>query len=515
MSAAPRKLPSLDERAAGLLLHPTSLPGPHGSGDLGREAHAFLDFLAAAGQRYWQMLPVVPPAGGNSPYQSTSAFAASPLLLSLEALADDGLLSAADLVPEAPLEGPLGAGSVDFAKASRFRMSRLERAFEAFRADRAAGERLFVFAEQERSWLDDYALYAALKDAHGDRPWNEWPAPLRARARGALEAAAHEHRVRVRFHQFLQYELARQWARLRAAATQRGIALFGDMPIFVGHDSADVWARPHEYSLDDAGMPTVVAGCPPDAFSATGQRWGNPLYRWDLHAATGFAWWTARFRRQLSLFDVIRIDHFIGFHRYWEIPASEPTAVVGRFLPGPRDAFFAHLRATLGRVPIVAEDLGIVTPEVTALRERWGFPGMRVLQFSFAPSAKDVHPHTIAPGSVVYTGTHDNDTSLGWYDDLAAKSASSPEAARELALVCDWIGASGRNDFVRSLVREAYRSPAHTAIVPVQDVLGLGTEARMNTPAVTDGNWAFRLTPGQLGDREAAELAALVATFDR
>ncbi len=503
----------LSTRSAGVLCHLTSLPGPHGSGDLGAEAHAMVEWLASAKQRVWQVLPVVPPEGNGSPYQSTSAFAGSPLLIDLRTLRDEGLLDEADLEPTSELS----AREVRHEAVAQFREARLRKAFEAFRADRPSGERLLAYASQERAWLDDYALYAALKHVHGNKGWHEWPASLRRRQRSALVAAEREHVVEVRFHQFCQYQFARQWAKLRQAARARGVAIFGDLPIFVGHDSADVWARPHEYFLDDEGMPAVIAGCPPDAFSATGQRWGNPLYRWDVHAATGYAWWTARLARMFALFDIVRIDHFIGLYRYWEIPAHEPTAVVGRFVPGPRDAFFAHLARALGRAPIVAEDLGIVTPEVTALRERWGLPGMRVLQFSFAldPSAKHTHPHTIDERSVVYTGTHDNDTSVGWFDDLSARAPTEPDAGRELAVVMSWLGAQGRHDFAEAMRREAYRSRARTAIVPVQDLLGLGREARMNTPSLKDGNWAYRLPEGALTAELARTLAWQAEVFDR
>lgn len=478
---------SLQERTCGLLLHPTSLPGPHGCGDLGPAAFAFANWAASAGQRIWQMLPVVPPAGGSSPYQSNSAFAGSPWLVSLEQLHQDGLLTEADLVAEG-----LPADRVDFGATERFREERLRRAFEAFRNQ--PGDAFFAFCQREKAWLDDFALYCALKKAHDDKVWSKWPQPLRTRAPEALRQAAEEHKAEVRFHQFVQYQFHKQWTALRAHCASLGLALVGDIPIFVAHDSADVWQNPKLFFLDSDGEPTVVAGVPPDYFSATGQRWGNVLYRWDAHRAQGYTWWVARFRSMFEKFDAVRVDHFIGFHRYWEIDASCPTAIDGRYRPGPGIPFFQALEKELGRMPIIAEDLGVVTPEVDALRKHFGFPGMKVLHFSFSsdPTARHILPFTFEKDIVVYTGTHDNNTSQGWFAELDATPI-------ERAFVLDYLGTDG-HEIHWDLLRLAYQSQATLAIVPVQDLLGLGATSRMNTPGVAEGNWSYRLRDGALED---------------
>jgi len=501
---------SLKGRTCGLLLHPTSLPGPHGCGDLGPASFAFVDWAAAAGQRIWQMLPVVPPAGGSSPYQSSSAFAGSPWLVSLEALRDDGLLADDDLT----MHEPLPAGAVDFAATEKFRERVLRKAFNVFR--NSPPDDFFAFCEREKAWLEDFALYSALKRAHGDQVWSRWPAPLRSRQPDALRQAAEEQKGEMRYHQFVQYAFHRQWAKLRAYCASKGVALVGDIPIFVGHDSADVWQNPQLFFLDGNGDPTVVAGVPPDYFSETGQRWGNVLYRWDVHQKQGYAWWVARFRSMLEKFDAVRVDHFIGFHRYWEIDADSPTAIKGRYRPGPGASFFAALEANLGPMPIIAEDLGVVTPEVDALRERFGFPGMKVLQFSFSSDKASRHilPHTFPRDAVVYTGTHDNNTTQGWFDELTTKAKTDQAAARELAFVLDYLGTDGA-DIAWVLARHALRSQCDLAILPVQDLLGLGAPSRMNTPGVAEGNWSFRLAEGALSDTVQTRLKRLCEVYAR
>jgi 4-alpha-glucanotransferase len=494
---------SLTERSSGVLLHPTSLPGPHGSGDLGPAAHRFAAWLAAAGQRIWQMLPVVPPAGGNSPYQSSSVFAGDPNLISLELLHEAGLLSAADI---APAPGP--AGSVDFAATGRFREERLRRAFEAFREK--PGDAFFAFCERERAWLDDFALFSALKGAHDNRAWSTWGEGVRLRRPDALAAARESLVGEVRYHQFVQFQFHEQWHQLRARCAALGISLVGDIPIFVGHDSADVWADPHLFFLDGAGDPTVVAGVPPDYFSKTGQRWGNVLYRWDVHAKDGYRWWVSRFRGMLEKFDAVRVDHFIGFHRYWEIDAASPTAVSGRYRPGPGVPFFEAIERALGPMPIIAEDLGVVTPEVDQLRARFGFPGMKVLQFSFSAdvTARHILPHTFPQASAVYTGTHDNNTTVGWWRELEQKGQVDAAGRRELDFVRDYLGTDGQ-DIAWTLIRAAMTSPAELAIIPLQDVLSLGADARMNTPGTEKGNWGWRLVDGELTTEHQARLRRL------
>ena len=508
-----RRPPTLDQRTSGILLHPTSLPGPHGSGDLGPAAYAFADWLAESGQSWWQMLPVVPPAGGNSPYQSTSAFAGSPMLISLELLASDGLLAPADLVG-----GPTGA-RVDFAAAGAFREARLRRAFEAFRGRPEALEGFLKYCEEERSWLDDYALYCALKGQYASAAWTSWDAPLRARRPEALAEAHERLRPEVRYHQFVQYQFQKQWSALRAHCERLGLGLMGDLPIFVAHDSADVWARQDEYFLREDGSPSVVAGVPPDYFSKTGQRWGNALYRWDVHRARGYDWWVARLRSMLGKFHAVRIDHFIGFHRYWEIDAACETAVEGRYRPGPGEHFFETFGGALGgqRVPIVAEDLGIVTPEVKAMRERFKLPGMRVLMFSFGTDAgaRDYWPYTFPRDVVAYTGTHDNDTAQCWFDELTAKAnAGDAEATKQRAFVLRYLASDGKRVYW-DLVRLAFQTASDQAIVPVQDLLGLGSDTRMNVPGTAENNWTWRLEAGALTAGLAAELRQLTETYAR
>ena len=488
-------------RRAGVLLHPTSLPGPHGAGDLGREARAFVDWLADAGQSYWQMLPVVPPAGGNSPYQSTSAFAGDPALIDLEALVDEP-------VPEFP------ADHVDFGPVSAFRQRVLRRSFDAFRK-RDGLEPFFAFCAREAAWLDDYALYCALKEEHGDAGWTSFPPPLRDRDPAALAAARERLVAKIRFHQYCQYLFDGQWTALKAHAASKGVALVGDLPIFVGHDSADVWQHRSLFQLDADGQPSFVAGVPPDYFSEDGQRWGNVLYDWGAHERSGFAWWIARFRAVFARFDAVRVDHFIGFHRYWAIPRAAATARSGHYESSPGAALFQALASALGSVPILAEDLGVVTDEVTALRKKHGFPGMLVLEFSFNPAVDARHtlPHACDVDTVVYTGTHDNDTVEGWLHDLDRRAKKDPAAKEQRAFVRAYLDRDRPRAW--DLVRLAMASHARTAIVPVQDLLGLGAEARMNVPGKTDGNWAFRLLSGQLDAALATKLRALTQTFAR
>jgi 4-alpha-glucanotransferase len=508
-----RQPPTIDQRTSGILLHPTSLPGPHGSGDIGPAAYAFADWLAEAGQSWWQMLPVVPPAGGNSPYQSTSAFAGSPGLISLDLLAAQGLLTPADL------EGGPGGDRVDFAATEAFREERLRRAFDAFRNQTTGHEGFLRFCEEERPWLDDYALFCALKKQFNSAAWTDWDPALRLRHPEALAEARERSIVEVRYHQFVQYEFHRQWKALRDHCDTLGLGLFGDLPIFVAHDSADVWARPDEYYLREDGTPAVVAGVPPDYFSATGQRWGNALYRWDAHRRRGYDWWVARLASMFKKFHAVRIDHFIGFYRYWEIDAACQTAIEGRYRPGPGAAFFEALGHALGgkQLPIVAEDLGVITPEVKALRERFKLPGMRVLMFSFGTDAgaREYWPHTIGPDVVAYTGTHDNDTARGWFDELTAKAQQGDaEAAKQRAFVLRYLDSNGERVHW-DLVRLAWQSAATLAVAPVQDLLGLGTGARMNVPGTAENNWTWRLDVGALTAELASEVRELTVTYGR
>lgn len=491
-------------RASGILLHPTSLPGD-GIGDLGPEAHRFVDWLSEAGQRYWQLLPLVATNEGGSPYNALSAFAGNTMLLSPRLLVDDGLLEA----DEAACPEALPGDCVAFGEVDRWKGRLVRRAYGAFRAGWAPALRNAFqdYRERNRAWLDDYALFRALRDEHGGAAWTAWDEPLRRRDPDALLRAGSDLRDEVERHAFGQFLFDRQWGALRRHAHERGIGIIGDVPIFVAHDSADVWAHPELFFLEPDGAPTVVSGVPPDYFSETGQRWGNPLYRWDRMAEDGYAWWVERFRRTLEMVDVARIDHFRGFEAYWEIPAAEETAVHGRWVPGPGQGFFQALERQLGPLPLIAEDLGIITPEVDTLREELGLPGMRVLQFAFGGDDPE-NPHLPAnyPAlTVAYTGTHDNDTAVGWYRAAGAGERAGLGALTERP----------PEEIHWAMIEVVMRSPAGLVIVPLQDVLGLGSESRMNTPGTNEGNWDWRFESGDLTPALASRLRALTGAAGR
>jgi 4-alpha-glucanotransferase len=502
-------------RVSGLLLHPTSLPGRYGIGDLGPEAHRFVDFLQLAGQRIWQVLPLGPTGYGDSPYQCFSAMAGSPLLVSPEWLVRDGWLDQRDLDPLAALP----VGTSDFDRVIAPRRELLVRAFSRFDAAGTPPQHdaFTAFCEEHAWWLDDFSLFMALKEAHGMSAWTTWPEPLRDRATQALDDARRQHAEACRRHQFTQWQFFSHWHALRAAASARGIALMGDMPIFVAHDSADVWAHRSQFDLRADGSPRVVAGVPPDYFSATGQLWGNPLYRWDRMKADGYAWWILRVRMTLALVDRIRLDHFRGFVAYWEVPGDATTAASGVWRPGPGGDLLEALSAALGPLPIVAENLGFITSDVEQLRTRHGLPGMAILQFAFGtdPQAPDFLPHNFTRDRVAYTGTHDNDTILGWARGGAGDSTrTAEEVARERQYAEAYLGASG-DGLAWAAIRAVLASVAETAIIPVQDVLGLGSEARMNVPGRASGNWRWRLPPGALTPRHAGELRRLADLYGR
>jgi 4-alpha-glucanotransferase len=500
-SVAPPKNPA---RTAGVLLHPTSLPGRFGIGDLGDELLTFLDWAQGAGLRVWQVLPLNAPGYGNSPYGCLSSYAGNPLLISPQRLLESGLLpdDALDDVPELP------ADHVDFDHANSLKYDLLHRSYEHFaeHASREQKEELASFAG-DNAWLADWALYAALKEQHGGKAWTEWPQGLAARERDAVADARFELAHEIRFNEYIQWLFFGQWAAVREAAHARGIRIMGDVPIYVAGDSADVWSNREIFQLDERGEPTVVAGVPPDYFSETGQRWGNPLYRWDLLGESDYAWWVSRFRAALRVADVVRVDHFRGFAAYWEIPASEPTAMNGRWMPGPGRALFDAVRDALGELPLVAEDLGHITPEVDELRNAIGVPGMKILQFAFAQANSPHLPHCYEPTMVVYTGTHDNDTARGWYESATDEERAAVEA---------YLGVDDAGDIASTLIRAAYTSIAETAIVPVQDILGLGSEARMNRPGAEADNWSWRLASdaltGPLADglRRLAEISGRI-----
>lgn len=493
-------------RWAGVLLHPTSLPGRFGVGDLGPAADAFLDWLARAGQNVWQVLPLGPVDMVGSPYGTTSAFAGNPLLISPERLVEDGLVPA-EALDSAP---PFAAGELDFVRVAAWKEPLLRRAHDGLRAlPEGAAVRTelaaWTTAPEQELWLPDWALFAALKRRHGGLPWTRWPDALRRRDPEAQESARRELADEIAFESFRQAVFARQWNRIRAEAAARGIGILGDLPIYLSGDGADLWARPELFDLDADGNPTRVAGVPPDYFSDDGQLWGNPLYAWERHATEGFAWWIARLRVQLARHDFLRLDHFRGFQAYWEVPAGAPTARDGRWVPGPGRALFDAARAALGELPLVAEDLGYITPEVDELRRGLELPGMKVLQFAFGADGSDHAPHRLTRDTVIYTGTHDNDTARGWL-------ASLSRADRRRALV--YLGGTAKG-VAWSMVRAAYSSVAQLAVVPVQDLLDLGSEARLNTPGVPSGNWIWRLVDGQLTGELADRVAELAAVTGR
>ena len=491
-------------RASGVLLHPTCLPGPLGCGDLGDAAFHFVDWLVTARQRLWQVLPLNGIGPGNSPYMSSSAFAGNVLLVDPVELHRQGWLEAADLVPDPGMR----EDRIDFAVVVPWRMERLARAARHFHRAATAAQReaLDAFCQAHASWLQDYALFMALSEEHAGRDWCDWPAPLARREPAALAAARQRLAERIAFWTFAQWSFFRQWAALKAYANGKGVEIVGDAPIFVAHHSADVWAHQGLFELDARGRPRVVAGVPPDYFSPTGQRWGNPLYRWEAHAQDGFAWWVRRLRGLLEMVDVVRIDHFRGFAAYWEIPAVAPTAIDGRWVPGPGEALFKAVARALGPVPIIAEDLGIITPDVEALRRKAGFPGMRILQFAFASDASDRYlPHHHEPDTVVYTGTHDNNTTAGWW-------AQASDHERQFAR--GYLATDG-HDMPWTLIRAACASVADTAIHPMQDVLELPAECRMNHPGQSEGWWTWRFQWSQVQPWHAQRLAELGRLYGR
>ncbi|MBI3957382.1 MAG: 4-alpha-glucanotransferase [Chloroflexi bacterium] len=492
-------------RCSGIILHPTSLPGPYGVGVLGKAAYAWVDFLEESRQTVWQVLPLGPTGYGDSPYQSFSTFAGNPYLICLETLVEQGLLDAAELT-DAPA---FSDERVDFGALYEWKLPLLFRAAAAFaKAGTAAAQTEFqTFCTENAAWLDDYALFMALKDAHDGAAWNRWEMPLRSRKARALATARTEHAARIHAYRFIQWLFFRQWRALKEYANRRAIRIVGDIPIYVAMDSADAWSNPQQFFFDDEYQPTVVAGVPPDYFSVTGQLWGNPIYRWQQIESSGFPWWIARIRASLDLYDIVRIDHFRGFAGYWEVPAGETTAVNGRWVVGPGPHLFEVIQAELGELPIIAEDLGEITPDVIELRDHFNLPGMKILQFSFASDAADKFlPHNYTPNFIVYTGTHDNDTAWGWYQH------SSTE--RERDHFRRYFRTDGE-DVAWTLIEAALRSVAQVAVVPLQDVLNLGSEARMNLPGTSVGNWQWRFRAGQIDHLTVERLADATILFGR
>jgi 4-alpha-glucanotransferase len=503
-------------RSSGILLHPTSLPGRFGIGDLGAAAFQLADFLAQAGQRVWQMLPLGPTGYGDSPYQCFSAFAGNPLLISLEKLVENGILPAKDL-EGAP---PFSEHKVDYGAVIDFKIAMLKRAFQNFKERGLKGEHdaFEAFCGENAWWLDDYGLFMGVKEAHGAAVWTEWDSAISMRHSTALEHWRKKLAHAIEARKFWQYLFHKQWRALKQYCHERGIQIMGDLPIFVAHDSADVWVNRELFLLDSEGHPLVVAGVPPDYFSATGQLWGNPIYRWDVMARAGYQWWVDRFRAILSLVDIVRLDHFRGFEAYWEIPATEPTAIHGRWVQGPGARLFKALQKALGELPIVAENLGVITPEVEQLRDQFGFPGMAVLQFAFGtdPQAPHFRPHNFSRNCVVYTGTHDNDTTMGWWTNtgLGDSTRSADDIRKERDFALKFLGADDE-EMNWVFIRTVLSSVADLAIIPLQDVLGLGSEARMNLPSKPAGNWRWRFTSDMLKDEMRKRLKELTVFYDR
>ncbi len=491
----------LNKRSCGILLHPTSLPGPGGIGSLGADARRFVDLLHDTGMSYWQMLPLTPPACGNSPYSSFTAFGGNPLLIDLEQIVREGDLSdlsGTDGYPE---------DHVDFTAVTENKMGLLHQAGIAFLAQQESDRRneFHQFCDTT-PWLHDYALFMALKRRFHGKCWSKWPADASRITPEGYQHYSEELGQEIGIQKYLQWQFSRQWQDLRSYANQRGIAVIGDIPIFVAYDSADVWRHPELFLLDQQGKPTVVAGVPPDYFSASGQLWGNPHFDWDAMSQNGYQWWVERFRTTFQLFDVVRVDHFRGFEAAWQIPAKAKTARKGIWVEGPGERFFDALQTALGSLRIIAEDLGVITPRVITLRDRYNFPGMKILQFAFetGPSDPDL-PHNHGRHCVVYTGTHDNDTTKGWYTSVSDVIRNEMDA---------YLGSTG-DDCVGSLMRASLMSVADTAIIPFQDILKLGSEARMNIPGTAFGNWEWRFTWEMLPEDLAVSVRSQVERYGR
>ncbi|MBX9688586.1 MAG: 4-alpha-glucanotransferase [Candidatus Obscuribacterales bacterium] len=502
-------------RCSGVLLHPTSLPGPYGIGDLGAEAYQFVDFLADSGQHLWQLLPLTPTGFGDSPYQCFSAFAGNPLLISPEKLVEQGLLNEKDLQPLPRFS----VEKVNFGKVIEYKKKLLLQAFENFKSTTETALRadFLAFCHRMAGWLEDYALFRVLKEEHGGEPWNRWEKALSHRDKNTLTEAKDRLSDQLEAEKFFQYLFFKQWYALREYCHSKKVSIIGDTPIFVAYDSADVWEHPELFKLNQDGEPTVIAGVPPDYFSATGQLWGNPLYDWEEMSKDGYKWWIDRFKAMLDVVDIVRIDHFRGFAACWEIPFGDKTAQRGRWVEVPGREFFTALKKELGEVPIIVEDLGVITPDVEALRDDFGFPGMRVLQMGFGTDSCNIDlPHNHVRNAVVYTGTHDNDTAVGWFNSKAGagstRDASQITVERERCM--RYFKSNGKEihwDFIEA----AYSSVCDLAIIPLQDILGLGSRSRMNLPASTEGNWCWRFKSDNLSPELSGRLKNLIEFYGR
>jgi 4-alpha-glucanotransferase len=503
-------------RCSGILLHVTCLPGAHGIGDLGPAAHEFVEFLAESGQTVWQVLPLSPTGYGDSPYQCFSSFAGNPLLIDLLELQNQGRLGSQDLA-NAP---QLATDFVDYGKVISFKQALLRKAAQHFfsNANESDASDFKAFCRDNASWLDDYALFMAGKDLHNGAVWTEWDAGLRQRDPGELPRWRQRLSPEMEIHKFVQFEFFKQWESLKSQCQRRGIRIMGDIPIYVAHDSADVWAHPELFLLDEQGKPTVVAGVPPDYFSATGQLWGNPIYRWDVLARSGYRWWIDRFRASLKLFDMVRLDHFRGFEAYWAVPAGSSTAIDGKWVKGPGSELFEVLRTELKELPVVAENLGVITPEVELLRRKFGFPGMSLLQFAFGndPQGPTFRPHNYTSELAAYTGGHDNDTTVGWWTStgVGESTRTAEDIRKERKFTRAYLGFE--NEPINWVfIRAVMASVAAIAIIPLQDVLGLGSDARMNLPGTVSGNWKWRYRANALTPEITAKLKELTLAYDR
>jgi 4-alpha-glucanotransferase len=489
-------------RTSGVLLHPTSLPSRFGIGDLGEEAYRFVDFLAASGQQIWQILPLGPTGYGDSPYQCFSAMAGNPLLISLESLQGEGLLTAEDLAnpPDFPLP-------VDFGWVIHIKLPLLRKAADRFFSQSSPDNSAFEAFCKSADWLADYALFMALKVAHDGANWTTWATEIAQRKPDAIAQKTQELAAEINYHKFLQFQFFQQWAKLKQYTNAKSIQILGDLPIYVAHDSAEVWAHPEYFHLDEeTGEPALMAGVPPDYFSATGQLWGNPIYNWERLQQETFGWWMQRFRVMLDCVDLIRIDHFRGFQAYWAVPLGEETAVNGEWMDAPGTELFLQLKEELGSLPIVAEDLGFITPEVEALRDQFGFPGMKILQFAFDSGADNPYlPFCYSANTVVYTGTHDNNTTVGWFTER------SPDQQHNVTRYLD----NPQSEIHWALIRLALSAVSNQAITPLQDILGLGTHCRMNSPGQAESNWGWRYEPGALTTELSDRLRHLTQIYGR
>jgi 4-alpha-glucanotransferase len=502
-------------RASGILLHPTSLPGSFGIGDLGAEAYKFVDFLEKSKQTYWQILPLGPTGYGDSPYQCFSAFAGNTHLISPEKLVEEELLTEEEINQKPDF----AEDRVDFGGVYEWKNWILPNAYERFRMTTSVDLRgkFETFSQQNAAWLDDYALYRALKAAQDQKAWYEWDEPLRLRHENALAEAREHLRGEIQAQKFYQFLFFRQWSELKNYANEKDIKIVGDVPIFVALDSADVWCNPREFKLNEDGSPKVIAGVPPDYFSKTGQLWGNPIYNWERMQTEGFRWWIERVRFTLKTVDIVRVDHFRGFAAAWEVPGGDKTAENGRWVNVPGKELFRTLQNALGELPVMAEDLGVITPDVEELRDSFGFPGMRILQFAFGGDTKNHDlPHNYIQNSVAYTGTHDNDTTVGWFHSQAGAGSTRDESqiSREHEFCTEYLSSNGSEihwDFIRAV----WASVADTAITPMQDLLGLAGAARMNLPASNAGNWQWRYRKDDLTDEIAARLRRLTEIYGR